>query len=648
MVQNCRVNFTDGQKPKQLQHVSYRYNKKDIKLIESEISKMLEQNIIKEVEYHPSLYLSPIFLREKKSGGYRLILNLKNLNQFVPYEHFKMEMFENLLTLIRPGDWMTSIDLKNAYYCVPIHEDDQIYFSFEFQNKYYSYTCMPNGWACAPRLFTKLMKPIFNYLRSRGFTSSYFIDDSLQLGRTRHECKCNYDENLSLLQFLGWYINFDKSISNPTQNILHMGFYINTVDMIVYLPEEKKDKIVKFCSDLRNSKKKTIRFVARVIGILVSTFSAVEYGRMHYRNLEKCKIAALKESQGRYDAVMSITKPMKEELDWWIDNINDQCRKIIKPKPEFIIQTDSSKLGWGCVIDEEIFNGRWTEQERNQHINILEMKAILFGLKACLHKVKNKHLKILSDSTTAVTYINNMGGLNSLECNDLAIEIWNLAVANNIWLSSEFIPGSENQADEPSRKFHDDLEWMLCPSIFRKICKQFVTPNIDLFASRLNQQLKNYCSWQRDPFALHINAFSISWNTYKCSYLFPPFCIISRCLQKIQDEEAQAIIVAPLWPNQIWFPNLLKLLIADPVILPDVTQILSLPHSNSVHPLGKKLRLIACHISGDNSQCREYLEKLQTSSWPHGELRHRRSTTPTSVDGLPFAVQGIEIPFHHL
>ena len=72
--------------------------------------------------------------------------------------------------------------------------------------------------------------------------------------------------------------------------------------------------------------------------------------------------------------------------------------------------------------------------------------------------------------------------------------------------------------------------------------------------------LPKYASWKPDPGATHIDAFSFAW-TGMFAYLFPPFCLITRCL---------GLIVVPLWPTQAWWPQLLNLLIATPVILPQL------------------------------------------------------------------------------
>ena len=198
---------------------------------------MRKKGIIVPVERRCDNFISPIFVRLKKSGKLRIILDLKKLNEHVPYKHFKMEMFEQTIKLVQPNMWMCSIDIKDAYYTVPIHPDHQKYFTFEWDNQLYSFTCMPNGWANAPFIFTKLLKPVFFHLRSMGHLSSYFLDDSLLLGEMYHQAKRNSKETMELLIKLGFLPNLDKSILEPTQQIIHLGNIIDSIKMIVTLPD---------------------------------------------------------------------------------------------------------------------------------------------------------------------------------------------------------------------------------------------------------------------------------------------------------------------------------------------------------------------------------------------------------------------------
>ena len=67
---------------------------------------------------------------------------------------------------------------------------------FVFSDKIYQYTCLPNGISCAPRLFTKLLNPVFSTLRQLGLSNSGFIDDSLLVAETFPECQKMYQIQL--------------------------------------------------------------------------------------------------------------------------------------------------------------------------------------------------------------------------------------------------------------------------------------------------------------------------------------------------------------------------------------------------------------------------------------------------------------------
>lgn len=89
--------------------------------IDQEVEALLSKEAIEEVPLSLS-YISPIFLIPKKSGGMRPILNLKKLNaSYLDTPYFRMETVEDVRHALRPGDWATSIDLKDAYFHVPLH-----------------------------------------------------------------------------------------------------------------------------------------------------------------------------------------------------------------------------------------------------------------------------------------------------------------------------------------------------------------------------------------------------------------------------------------------------------------------------------------------------------------------------------------------
>ena len=138
-----------------------------------------------------------------------------------------------------------------------------------------------------------------------------------------------------------------------------------------------------------------------------------------------------------------------------------------------------------------------------------------------------------------------------------------------------------------------------------------------------------------------MDAFTISWNSLYF-YAFPPFCQIHKCLQKILEEQVpQGIMILPFWPTQVWWPQLLKMLIAIPFLLPKQEDLLSLSHSpQTLHPLRRKLTMLACLLSGNPSRIKEFQRQLLSSLWPPGEMEQRNNTVPTLQSGKSLVIRG--------
>lgn len=150
------------------------------------------------------------------------------------------------------------------------------------------------------------------------------------------------------------------------------------------------------------------------------------------------------------------------------------------------------------------------------------------------------------DNTTAISYINRMGGIQFPHLNDLARSIWQWCEQRRLWLFASYINTKDNiEADEESRSVNPDTELELCSSAFQTIVDQFGQPDIDLFASRINAKCDTYVSWKPDPDAITIDAFTFSWHHYYF-YCFPPPSMILKCLHKIVNEQSTGIIVFPL------------------------------------------------------------------------------------------------------
>ena len=258
-----------------------------------------------------------------------------------------------------------------------------------------------------------------------------------------------------------------------------------------------------------------------------------------------------------------------------------------------------------------------------------------------------KHVKVLTDNCTAMADINHMGTSSCPNRNALAKEIWLWWSSHNIWLTASHIPGVSNvEADRQSRMSQSQLEWTLNPKIFQEsIHKLGVNPTIDFFASRINFQLQPIALIQG---LLRLAHFTCLGNV---TFFMPSlhFALSLGCYRKFNKKSQQVSLWFPSGPTQIWWPELMRMLVSSPILLPKTKNTLYLPNSpETVHPLYPKLELILCHLSGDSFHSKDFRKQLRKSSEGHGAVGQLNSIELIFKNGPYSAVEGTLIPFIHL
>ena len=96
---------------------------------------MLHKQILREITHDSTELVSPIVIVKKTDGGTRLILNLKELNEFVKYENYKMDGIKTIINMVTRNRFMVTIDLKDAYYSIAISRLFQKFFKFKWKDK---------------------------------------------------------------------------------------------------------------------------------------------------------------------------------------------------------------------------------------------------------------------------------------------------------------------------------------------------------------------------------------------------------------------------------------------------------------------------------------------------------------------------------
>ena len=292
VVQGCQIPLLS--EPTQFSSPSEVQTKQEEQiLVDQEIEKMLEKQAIKSVQPSKDQFLSTLFLVTKKDGGYRPVVNLKNLNWYIPYEHFKMEGLFLLKEILKKNDYMCKIDLKDAYFAVPLHSSSQKHIRLKWKGNVYQFLCLCFGLSSAPRVFTKLMKIPISVMRKLNVRLIIFLDDILIMASTKKKLIQARDTLIFPLQTLALLVNKNKSVLHPSQILQFLGVEINSKEMSVSLPQEKKDKIISQCQGILIEELVSIKELTQVLDFLSSTAIAVLAAPLQYRVIQRQQIAQL-------------------------------------------------------------------------------------------------------------------------------------------------------------------------------------------------------------------------------------------------------------------------------------------------------------------------------------------------------------------
>ena len=558
-----------------------------------------------------------------------------------------MEGIHVVRDLLLQGDWMSRIDLKDAYFTIPIDRDYRRYLRFLWQGQAYEFTCLPFGLATAPRIFTKLLRPVVGFLRSHGVRCVIYLDDLLIMQQDREVLVEHTATVVHLLEALGFLINYPKSHLEPSQILNFLGFVVDSLKRELRLPQEKLAHLKQEARSILKGEYASARKLAQLLGKMSAAVLAVQPAPLHYRELQHLKHTALK--AGGYDAKVKVSSRAKQDLAWWVNNLDQwNGKKLQLTTPEISIETDASRSGWGAFSQGESTGGCWDQQESHFHINALEMLAVFYALKAFLKYQQGVSVLILSDNQSVVAHINKLGGTRSQDLIALTKRIWKWCLDRNIQMIAQHIPGNLNiTADFLSRYVRDRTDWILNPDIFAALNRTWGPLQVDLFASRFSAQLQRFFSWRADPDAEATDAFSQCWSQI-LGFAHPPWCLVSRVLHKAQIERATLVVIAPLWKTQAWFPVMMEMLMDHPILLPEEGNVVT-PSPNCGCPVQLAVpRLVAWKVSGDSSKRKLFQEKLVSLSSHHGDTRQIQTTIPPGGNGRSGVEAEIFIPFHQV
>ena len=607
-----RVPFKDSPPPLARTPVSfptYRAGSPRAQALRQEVEAMLAKGALKIARDPGPGFYSRLFLVEKATGGWRPVIDLSHLNDFVQLTPFKMETVASVLLSVREGDFLASLDLKDAYFQIPIHGSSRKLLRFMSEGTVYQFKALCFGLSTAPQVFTRVFAAVSAWAHARGIQLLRYLDDWLVLSSSEKKAKESIRELLSVCRTLGIVINEKKSDLVPSQSAKYLGMTIDTGAGKVFPSLARVEKFLTVAERFCTMQSPPAQLWQVVLGHLASLERLVPHGRLRMRSLQWHLKSQWSPESDPPSLPVALPEEARRDLSWWM--VRDHLLVGVRfgtPAPDLHLYSDASSSGWGAHLLDQNVSGVWSAQEKLLHINLLEMKALFLALQAFQEDVAGHHVTAMCDNSTVVAYVNKQGGTVSRPLCLLTSRLLRWTESFDVHLEARYLPGESNVlADVLSRRGQVvGTEWSLHPQVARALLRAWGNPSIDLFATCLNTKLPLYCSLVPDPQAVFEDAFRHPWDDLDL-YAFPPFALVGRVIARVQQSLRVAMtLVAPLWPEKEWFADLLLLLTQPPLVLPCWDRLLRQPHCNLFHQGAHALNLHGWRLSSDTTESRAF------------------------------------------
>ncbi|KAI2663175.1 Transposon Ty3-G Gag-Pol polyprotein [Labeo rohita] len=536
-------------------------------VMEQEVATLLRKEAIEVVPPHEreSGFYSRYFIVPKKDGGLRPILDLRLLNRSVKRLKFKMLTIKQVVSQIRSEDWFVTIDLKDAYFHVSILPHHRKFLRFAFRGEAYQYRVLPFGLALSPRTFTKCVDAALAPLRLQGIRILNYIDDWLILAQSEMEAVRHRDVVLAHMKALGLRLNAKKSVLSPLQRTTYLGVVWDSTTMQARLSPARIESILTAVKRVKEGLSLTVKQFQQLLGLMAAASNVIPFGLLYMRPLQWWLKTKEFSPRGNPLRMIRVTRRCLRALDMWRKPwflsqgpvLGAPCRRVT-------LATDASLTGWGAVMSGHPARGLWSGRQLTWHINCLEMLAVFRALKHFLPDLRDRHVLVRTDNTSVVSYINHQGGQTPLAESSLCS-----------WASQL---GSRHPVETGA----EAREWMLHPEVVKQIWRVFGPAQVDLFATRENTQCPLWYSLVH-PAPLGLDAMVQTWPILRL-YAFPPIALLPGVLERVRRDGVSLLLVAPYWPGQVWFSDLISLLDGSPWEIPVRGDLLSQAGGTILHP----------------------------------------------------------------
>ena len=545
-----------------------------------------------------------------KGSRTRVCLDCSTLiNDWVPSIPFNLPQFQDVAKLVKPGSFMAKFDLRDFFWNLKVREGDLGLMGVRHpgDGKVYVHERLCFGYKDSPRLACTLSEAVAQKLRLLGVSCLVFVDDFLICEDDYETCVHSMLVMEAVLLDLGFDISAHKT-EGPLQVIIFLGVEIDARPEIMCfrLPAEKMVKIRSQLEQLKAWEEKSVTQVpaqdlASIVGMLCFAARVVNGGQMFLRSMwDSLSIAHIDRLGRPWVKWGSLPIPLSEEV-YEEANI---WRHIVKTRNSFPIHhkelipvvinmaTDSSMKGGGGVVSfnmaaEEVAC-QWTEFEKMQHINWLEMLMVWIMLYSFRGDLSGKKLFCEVDNMVTCWCLRRAGA-RSKSMMVLVRWIWMLSLQYDIQLDVHHLAGELNvRPDALSRGAKP-----LTPRIKLKSCWT------EYLRSTLREWEFDLCvGREQEDFNLSEGASDEKLEGHT-AFIHPRFDQIGECLWWIFEAvrhdpfNTRGVVVLPRKEDAMWWP-LVKRLVVLRCLPAAVEPLVQLTSKHTWSPLSSKFDVCLC------------------------------------------------------
>ncbi|XP_063436370.1 uncharacterized protein LOC134717808 [Mytilus trossulus] len=379
-----------------------------------------------------------------------------------------------------------------------------------------------------------------------------YLDDGWGTAENSEICENMALQVKSDLEKSGFVVNNKKSVWTPVQIMEWLGFNWNLKDGTLEIPVKKFENLKNIISALFECNIHiTCRNLAKVCGKIISMLPALgsicQIMTRHLHMTICCR--------DYWDSFVYLNENVIQELRFWYfycEKVSFRQISYFHRMPERIVFSDASEYaGAGYIVgSNNVAHFMWDKSEKTKSSSWRELKAVSNILQSVHNQLSGKLVKIYTDNQN-VTKIIRKGSMKS-ELQDIALDVFNICLDNNIVLEIEWIPRDKNiQADELSKIFDFD-DWGVSDIIFKYFDRLWGPFNCDLFADSRNKKVSRFFSKFFTPGTSGVDAFAYDWSAFN-NWIVPPIYLITRVINYMLICKAKGALVIPKWKSAVYW-----------------------------------------------------------------------------------------------